>query len=379
MASASSLARAAILSHWWIGLQLWAHCAAVSAQRSLQIAPPPAYYPRLLGGNNITGSPLAIGVVEAPTDAEKRLVMVRRTGLAPQESWAVAETVVSVPFAADVDLSNGYLLALPSGVLLCAYRHHNGTGADRVFRIQVSASSDIGVTWAQLATVTSGPVGVWEPLLFQFSSDDAQTVQIYYSAELTNLGEQDVVRQTSTDGGKTWGAVDARIHTPGSRNGMPGVVEVADGSAVIVFEGFWGPFGWNHFTVQSCRSFDRGATWIQCGILHAPTSSDFNSGSPQVAMCPGTTKIVAVFMTSDPSSSGSAWPDGAHIGIVSGHLNATNITAPIVFPSTASVVPTATTAYWPATFYDEAQQSLRVSYNPPDSSAQLTINTECID
>jgi hypothetical protein len=229
------------------------HC---EAQRSLQVAPPPAYYPRLLGGNNITGSPLAIGVVEAPTDAEKRLVMLRRTDLAPAEAWAVAETVISVPFAADVDLSNGYLLPLPSGVLLCAYRHHNGTGTNRVFRIQVSASKDGGATWAQISTVTSGPVGVWEPLLFQFSSDDAQTVQIYYSAELINLGEQDVVRQTSTDGGKTWGAVDARVHTANSRNGMPGVIEVADGSAVLVFEGFWGPWGWNHFvSTQTNTSF----------------------------------------------------------------------------------------------------------------------------
>lgn len=347
-------------------------------QLSVQLAPPPAYYPRLLGGKNAS-TPLAIGVAEAPTDAEKRLVMLRRTRAAPAEAWAVAETVVAVENTPDVDLSNGYLLLLPSGVLLCAYRHHNGTGAARVFRIQVSASTDGGATWQQLSTVVEGSTGVWEPFLVQFAADDAQAVQIYYSAEITNNGEQDVVRQTSADGGRTWGAVDARVHTPSSRNGMPGVAELADGSAVMVFEGFWGPFGWNHFTVQSCRSFDRGATWVQCGILYAPASRGFNAGSPQVALCPGTANIVAIFMTSEPSSSANnyAWPDGAHIGIVPGHFNATNASAPIIFPSTAGIVPTATTAFWPATFHDEAQQALRVSFNPPDASAQLTMSGVC--
>ena len=361
--------RAAIAAAVVLGL-----CWAQPPPLSVQIAPAPAYYPRLLGGS----SPLAIGVIEAPTDAEKRLVMLRRTSAVSPETWAVAETIVAVPSAPDVDLANGFLLLLPSGVLLCAYRHHNGTGAARVFRIQVSASADGGATWRLLSTVIAGPTGVWEPFLVQLSSDDAQAVQVYYSAELTNNGEQDVVRQTSADGGRTWGAVDARVHTANSRNGMPGVAELSDGSALMVFEGFWGPFGWGHFTVQSCRSFDGGSTWAQCGVLHAPSSSGFNAGSPQVAVCPGTAKIVAVFMTSEPAAAaGSAWPDGARIGIVAGRVNSTNASAPVIFPPTASTVATATTAFWPATFYDESRQALRVSFNPPDSSAQLTVDSVC--
>ena len=366
--------------------------AARADDSPVQLAPAPAGYPRAASCVDAAGAPLALAVVEAPLGDLRRLVLLRRVAEAnatANESWAATGAVVaSAPSAPDVDLANGFLLQLaPSGAILCAYRHHDGSGAQRVFRIAVSRSNDFGATWAPLAVVTAGPVGVWEPFLMQLAGDAGDMVHVYYSAEITNGGEQDVVRQTSTDGGATWSADDVRLHTAGSRNGMPGVAQLADGSLLCVFEGF-GSAGWNHFQVHSMRSFDNGATWSQPVVVHAPTSSAFNSGSPQVAVCPQTGKIVVVFMSDEPlppAETRAAWPDGAHIGVVSARLNPANISTPLVFPASADVVPTPSTVYWPSLLLDalgtkgSIEFSLRVAFQGNDGAAYITRNTLCID
>jgi len=357
------------------------------------LAPAPAFYPRAASCVDAAGAPLALAVAEAPTASLRRLVLLRRVAEANatvNESWAATGAVVaSAPADSDVDLANGFLLQLASGAILCAYRHHDGNGSARVFRIAVSVSRDFGASWAPLAVVTSGATGVWEPFLFAYSGDAAIVVHVYYAAELTNGGEQDIVRQTSSDGGATWAAIDVRLHTPGSRNGMPGVAELFDGSLFSIYEGF-GSNGWGHFQVHAMRSFDAGATWGQEIVVHAPASSQFNSGSPQVAVCPQTGKIVAVYMNDEPPPPGgsplrAAWPDGARIGVSSARLNATNASEPLVFPAAAGIVPTPSTALWPSLLLDalgtkgDIEISLRVAYQGSDGSSYLSANTLCID
>jgi hypothetical protein len=294
--------------------------------------------------------------------------------------------VASAPSTSDVDLANGFLLQLGTGAILAAYRHHDGNGSARVYRIAVSVSHDFGGSWAPLAVVTAGPVGVWEPFLHAYSGDAAEVVHVYYAGEITNGGEQDILRQTSIDGGMTWGAVDVRLHTPNSRNGMPGVAELFDGSLLAVYEGF-GSRGWGHFEVRARRSFDAGATWAQELVVHAPQSPQFNSGSPQVAVCVQTGKIVVVFMTSEPPPPEGAllWPDGAHIGVSSARLNSTNLSEPLVFPVEAGIVPTPATAYWPSLLLDalgtkgDLEFSLRVAFQDVSGAAYLSAGTLCID
>ena len=316
-------------------------------------------------------------------------MLLRRTAEAnatTNETWAATGAVIaSAPADNATDLANGFLLQLaPSGVLLCAYRHHDGVGAQRVFRIAVSRSTDFGATWSPLAVIFAGPVGVWEPFLQQLAAEASNVVHVYYSAELTNGGEQDVVRQTSADAGVTWSSVDVRLHAPNSRNGMPGVAELADGSLLCVFEGF-GSAGWGHFQVHAMRSFDLGATWSQPIVVHAPASSTYNSGSPQVAVCPQTSKIVVVFMSDEPLPQAAAWPDGAHIGVVSARLNTTNVSSPLVFPATAGFIPTPATVFWPSLLLDalgtkgEIEFSLRAAFQGADGAAYITRNTLCID
>jgi hypothetical protein len=96
-----------------------------------------------------------------------------------------------------------------------------------VYRIALAASVDGGATWAPRAVVAEGPTGLWEPCLYLTS---AGGLRVAYSAELANGGEQDIVQRGSPDGGRTWGPPQVVAHTPGSRNGMPGVARLGDGS-----------------------------------------------------------------------------------------------------------------------------------------------------
>ena len=339
--------------------------AANAASSFTSIAPPPAFYPRLLGS---AGAAPALAVVEAPTADTRRLVLVARTDARADTGVPTGAVVAAAPAANSTDLANGFLLRLTDGRLLCAYRHHDGDGAARVFRIALVASADSGATWGAETVVAAGPTGVWEPFLLERGG----SVHIFYAAELTNGGEQDIVRRSSDDGGATWSAVDARVHTAGSRNGMPGVAALADGSLFAVFEGFWGPAGWGHFTVNGARSFDGGATWPQRGIVHAPADPSANAGSPQVAVCADAQTVVVVFMSSEAAHRGAAWPDSAHVSLVSATLNASNASAPLAFSSQPATVPTGGDALWPSLFVDAARAgATRAAWQTAAGAAEL--------
>lgn len=338
--------------------------AAARAQSPpIELSPPPAYYPRLL-----TGTP-ALGVVESPNATHRRLVLLARAATSADAPWAATGAVVAAASAANAtDLGNGFLLRLNNAAILCAYRHHDGSDNARVYRIQVVSSSDSGATWGAAVTVTSGPVGLWEPFLLQGAGG---AVHIFYSAELTNGGEQDVVRQSSLDGGRSWGSVDARIHTAQSRNGMPGVSVLSDSSLFAVFEGFWSASGWGHFTVNSARSFDGGNSWTQRAIIHAPSNSSQNAGSPQVATCVDG-RVAVIFMTSETPGNAFAWPDGAHLAVSVATLNPDNASAPLVFSAPAAL-PSSSQSFWPSLFSDNAAAgAIRPAWQSAEGAAELS-------
>ena len=388
-------------------------CLSLAAAQPVMIAKPGGY-PRLVATNaSSTGTPI-LGAVEAGRGTTHRLVLVKRTS--PTAAWQEGAVIVQ-DATAGVDLSNGFMFQLPNdGPLLCAYRHHTpAPGGGTTYRIQVSRSMDGGASWAPLSTVISVGVGVWEPALY-VSPLNASILRVLYSAELTNGGEQDVVQHTSTDGGATWGAVDARVHYPGGgRNGMPGVtVPLPDGSMLLIFERPTQNPGWGRFTVQAVRSLDGGATWSNTSTLvHAPPSTASNAGSPQVAWCPAIQQVVAVYMSdepiahglvdepvgweggnarirgsgsyrSSPSSSnvvrgGAAapgWPDEARVWVSYGTLQAGQpAPAPITWTAGAAIPGPATpTIYWPSLLLDEpaspgGPRPLRVVYQGSDGAA----------
>lgn len=348
----------------------------VSLAAATLISPAPAFYPRLSLVRRGDGSTFIGASFEAPTASTRRLVFL--SAPSPGGPWPANFSVIASAAAEPgaVDLGNGFLLQLYNGTVLCAYRHHEGVAPSRVFRIQVASSHDLGGTWAFSATVTSGPLGVWEPFLFALPGG---AIGVAYSAELPAAGgraEQDVAFQVSADGGGTWGPVVARVHTDGSRNGMPGVAALPDGSLLLLLEGFWGGT-WGAFTVNSARSFDGGLSWVQRQVVHAPPVGS-NAGSPQVAWCGARGVACAVFMSSE-GASGQSWPAGAHGALLCAPLDITNSSAPIDWArGGAPTTVAAETQYlfWPSFFVGPGGAS--VAYQGSDGAAFVsTPLSEC--
>lgn len=347
-----------------------------SAPATTPIAAAPAFYPRVIA--NANGS--AYAAVERPTTSARRIIFLTRPSLdvAWEEVGVVAEDSDT-----SADLANPHVWQR-DGLLLCAFRHHSTPpGGERVYRIEVATSNDGGRSWGSPVVVTAGATGVWEPFLFSHSDDAPNTVRAFYAAEITNGGEQDIVERVSIDAGKSWGADVARLHTAGSRNGMPGAAQLQDGSVVVVFEAFL-PGAWGAYVVNSARSFDRCASFPQQALVHVPPRGTGDAGSPQIAVDPRIgSRAIAVYMSNEPVSevasglvraaSGVRWPDGAHVGVMEAYINATDPLAPLQWgPTPTKVLPLATTtAFWPSLFVEGGNRGVFGVYQGGDSAAYI--------
>lgn len=221
-------------------------------------------------------------------------------------SWTTIGTAATRPSSSS-DLDNPYVLQLPSGRLLVAYRNHDknaSTGAYTFFRLTVSYSDDNGATWKYLSDPASDPAGAngnWEPFLRNALDG---SLQLYYSRENAQ-NDQDNLMRTSTDGGRTWSS--ARVVSGSSitsRDGMIGVVTVKGSSVIAVFENNED----GHYSINSVTSGDDGKTWGNRKRVYTPTGNANNAGAPQVITVGGT--LVLSFMTDEDTQSGK-WVSGA--------------------------------------------------------------------
>ena len=210
-------------------------------------------------------------------------------------TWAPLGTAAQGP-TATTDIDNPYVLQLPTGRILVAYRNHNRADATTYsfFRITLSYSDDGGATWAYLCDPASdpGPVnGNWEPFL-RLATDGS--LQLYYSRE-NSATDQDNLMRTSTDGGATWSdsSIVTGAGTDDQRDGMIGVTSVNGGANLIaVFE-----TGINNvFSINAVTSSDDGHTWTNRHSVYVPSNNN-NAGGPQVINVGGT--LVASFYTSE--------------------------------------------------------------------------------
>jgi len=194
-----------------------------------------------------------------------------------------------------------------------------------------------------------------------------------------NGGEQDIVFRFSADGGVTWPGEASRIHTPGSRNGMPGVAVLPGGALLAIFEGFWGPAGWGRFTVNAAVSADGGASWPGAlrQLVHAPPAAGGrNAGSPQLALCPAAAaaaaaqqqpqRLCAVFMDDEPAAGAGPWPAGASVLASCADARGSavgNWSAPRALPTATA------TGFWPSVLALDG--ALHAVYQTPAGAAQL--------
>jgi len=262
--------------------------------------------------------------------------------------------VTSMP-ASVTDLANPNLYQLPNGRLLCAFRHHTSeAGQPTIYRIEVCYTDDMK-GWLFSGTVeafsTTSGKGIWEPFLYQVRGDPA--IYCAYAKELPN-GQQNIVARVSTDNGMTWGGERIISHTDGSRDGMPSVTYLSDGSLLAVFEGFWAGT-WGKFTVNSRRSFDAGRTWDDAQVIHISPSNK-NSGAPwATTLADGRT--IVIFMTDEDQPGAPNWPNDASVKILVGTVQGNKMSWGEL--QTVAGKP----SLWPSSYYWNPRHELLISYN----------------
>ncbi|POS87233.1 hypothetical protein EPUL_002749 [Erysiphe pulchra] len=227
------------------------------------------------------------------------------------KSWKFKGTAARKPVSSGT-LDNGFVLQLPTGRILAAFRNHDidSSGKFLVYRITLCSSDDNGASWtfltdAVVVPATSTLNGVWEPFLRNAIDG---SLQLYYSHE-RSANDQDSVVITSRDEGRSWSGenIISGLSQRGSRDGMVGVAELGGQNLIAVFETNenGGPF-----YLSTVTSMDDGATWGNRQVLYRPPTGK-NAGAPQIARV-GNNLIVS-FMTDEDNSIGSAasWIDVA--------------------------------------------------------------------
>ncbi|KAL0570430.1 hypothetical protein V5O48_011523 [Marasmius crinis-equi] len=251
-----------------------------------------------------------LGVVAAHSGGNSILTTLRSTNSGA--SWTQIGTIATEATATH-DLDNPFVLQLPNGNIVAAFRNHDraSSGArPTIFRITVCLSRDNGVTWSFLstpATDTNSVNGLWEP--FMRNANDG-TLQLYYSRE--NSGsDQDTLMRTSSDGGATWTSATtiSGSELSNARDGMVGIATISGNNLIAVFE--TGQNG--QFTVNSITSSNDGKTWGNRRRVYTATGSNNNAGAPQVVNVGG--NLVVSFMT-DEDTSLHDWINGANAKLV---------------------------------------------------------------
>ncbi|KAK3485266.1 Sialidase [Neurospora hispaniola] len=236
-------------------------------------------------------------------------------------SWSPLGEITRFPSDGTHDLDNAMPLALPSGRILFAFRHHSlspsSTGFHYTFyRLDICSSSDGGRTWSFLSHIDQRPAandknGLWEPFLRLAA--DGKTIQAYYSSE-NSAGDQDNLMRYSTDEGKTWSDPPILVSsssTADSRDGMTGVSAISSSSPrelICVFE-TTSPDG--TFSIARVLSHDDGLTWGGRENVYTAQGGKW-AGAPQVYLVGDT--LVTSFLTNE----GTDLPkiDGAYTKVV---------------------------------------------------------------
>jgi BNR repeat-like domain len=206
-----------------------------------------AFYPRaaeLADGSLIAG-------FTHPLPGEGKKAIAIRESRDDGKTWNDYHRIGEDKEKTDYDI---FPLQLEDGRVLAAFRHH--TPDKGIYRIEVCASANKGADWTFLGTVALGTVGLWEPFLLQMPNGQ---LQAYYSSEEGLKPDQRIEMKTSQDGGETWKNPVTVARKKGSRDGMPGVIRLADGTLFAVFEAQdVSPF---RFVIRAVRSKDNGRTW----------------------------------------------------------------------------------------------------------------------
>lgn len=204
-------------------------------------------------------------------------------------SWSPYSTIMLKPALKATPIDNAFLLELPSGRILCAFRAHSkkpeAVNAEEkpggqnegylFFRLMIYSSDDVGKSWKYLSTPTEepGPVnGNWEPFLRLSNTGE---LQFFYSREIGGGRDQDNLMRVSRDEGLSWsGPSTVSGMDLETRDGMIGIQEVVPGSGhlMAVFETVEekgdGTSFEARFELWSVTSRDDGTTWGERRMIY---------------------------------------------------------------------------------------------------------------
>ena len=231
------------------------------------------------------------------------------------------------------DCDNLFLLPLPDGTVLAAFRNHDldlATGKAAYFRITVCRSVDGGRTWEFLSQAAEkpAPFGLWEPFMRVEDSHRQDhdpggsggkdpEIQLLFSQERA-ADDQDTMLMSSVDGGKSWSGPGVAVTGAGERlrDGMVGVAETWDlkrrgeRTLVMVLE----TTRKGVFSVEAVVSYDGGRTFGSRQVVYEAKGGK-NAGAPQIASFRDGS-VAVVFMTDEDVSGESRWPRGAKVKAV---------------------------------------------------------------
>ncbi|KAI1080799.1 glycoside hydrolase family 93 protein [Whalleya microplaca] len=301
-------------------------------------------YPRVAHLSD--GGILSIATVN--NSGERSLVVSR----SDDDGATFAQIGVVTQGAGDID--NGYLLQLPSGDVLAAFRNHDWDENQirTYFRISVCRSTDGGRNWEFAGSVAEqaadpakgGYNGLWEPFL-RIGTDGA--IQATFSEELGEFN-QETFRALSDNEGQSWTQpVNLKLHADNQefRDGMQGIVSVKDAATgqdalVMVFE--VKEQDNEFFYLGTVVSYDDGSSWGQRKQIYVPPQS--NAGSPQIIGLDG--NLAVVFMTDEDIPVGQKnWPNKASVKMIfSSELRNGDATW-----TTKTMQLSAQGSYWPGT------------------------------
>ena len=212
-------------------------------------------------------------------------------------TWERVATIVSDPDPG-TDLGDGNLCRTRRGELFYVYRHHHHSGKKPYYSVKVARSADGGKTWKPHSTVFEvrsegeGPSrGLWAPFLFETRRG---ALQCYYDDEYTPWrdgfsGHQWVRMHTWNPRTQRWEnpVTVSRAHDPRhlSRDGMPSVVELADGRLLCVLESVQ-TFPPHAGVIRCVESRDGGRTWSwmreERRVVYQPNDTTFMALAPWV-------------------------------------------------------------------------------------------------
>ena len=169
------------------------------------------------------------------------------------KTWTTPKVVIG--HGPQYEYCNPDFIQLSDGTLLLGVnpRPFQPYSEDRPFSIDVMRSTDNGETWGSLIRVHTayweGFDGCWEPAFLELPSGE---VHCYFSLELVNSNDQEIMMSRSFDKGLTWTPAKRVSYRKGHRDGMP-VVIITDNDEIVVTIEDNGQPGYDGFRATSFR------------------------------------------------------------------------------------------------------------------------------